>query len=233
MRSPIHAATVSVSRCLVFNDLDHGRRSVEDGHGSAPALGKSVNVGNGLRQQAVGLRPDLVRGAVVDPQRVRPAAYINAERLPRKRRLEDALAKIASEKQAIRPPCRKRREKTHRSDAQVLRLIGNDKVEGPHVLSDNSAVSRAKTPGQVINPRASSAARRALKIAQSCSRCFPPILVLRPRRGYIPVCLPALQVPGINDIRPFVKKKFRTEAEAPSFFAASASMRLEHSRPTG
>ena len=52
-------------------------------------------------EQEVGLRSDLVRGTVVDPQRAGTAANVNAERLPGERLLEDPLAQVAGEEEAI------------------------------------------------------------------------------------------------------------------------------------
>ena len=60
-------------------------------------------------EQAVGLRADLVRGAVVDAQGARAAADVDAERLPGERLLEDALAEVAGEEEGVRAVRRRAR----------------------------------------------------------------------------------------------------------------------------
>src|SRR5690606_4251636 len=75
--------------------LDLGIWAVEHRDRAAPILLVLVNVLHGLRHQPVGGLPDLVRRSVIDLERARAPANIDAKLLPRKRFLEDALPKVA------------------------------------------------------------------------------------------------------------------------------------------
>ena len=71
-------------------------RAVEHGDRIAPVLAVAVHVRHLGPEQSISLHADLVRGAVVDAQRVGPAPNIDAKRPPRERLLKDPLAEIAS-----------------------------------------------------------------------------------------------------------------------------------------
>ena len=86
---------------------------------SLPVLGVAVHIGHLRAEQAVGLRADLVRGAVVDAQGARAAADVDAERLPGERLLEDALAEVAGEEEA-RWAVRRRAPPRNRSWATLM-----------------------------------------------------------------------------------------------------------------
>ena len=81
-------------------------------------------------QQPVGLAADLVGGPVVDAQRARATADVDAERLPRERLLEDALPEVAGEEQRVGPAAAKGGEEPQLRHAEVLRLVDHDEVEG-------------------------------------------------------------------------------------------------------
>ena len=74
-------------------------------------------------QQPIGLRPDLVRGPVIDSQRGRTPPNIDAERLPGERLLKDPLAQVAGEEEAVRASRPESRQKSQLRNADILRLI--------------------------------------------------------------------------------------------------------------
>src|SRR6516225_8658565 len=113
----------------IGEDLDRWGWAVEDGHGTAAVLGIAVDIRDRGWQQPVGLRANLVRRAVVDAERMRSAADINAEREPRERLLKDALSEIAGKEQAVRAVRSERREEPQFGDLDILRLIDNGKIE--------------------------------------------------------------------------------------------------------
>jgi len=67
--------------------------------------------------------------AVVDAQRRRATADIDAQRFPGKRLLEDPLADVACEEERVRTPRTERREETQLSDTYVLALIDDSIVK--------------------------------------------------------------------------------------------------------
>src|SRR5690606_35852833 len=96
----------------------------------APGLDVAVNVRDFGAQQAVGARPDLVRRAVVDAQRARASSYVNAEGQPGEGLLEDALAEVAGEEEAVATPGAESCQEAQLGDAEVLRLVHDCVVEG-------------------------------------------------------------------------------------------------------
>src|SRR5207249_2986967 len=89
----------------------------------------TVYIADRASQQPVRLRADLMRRAVVDPERRRPAPYVHAQRFPRKRLLENSLPEIAREKQTVRAILPQRRQKPKLRDAHVLRFIHHREIE--------------------------------------------------------------------------------------------------------
>jgi hypothetical protein len=73
---------------------------------------------------------DLVRCAVIDAQRERAVADIEAERLPGEWLLKDALAKIPGEEKAVAAPCCHGGEEPRLGHTQILRLVDHDEVVG-------------------------------------------------------------------------------------------------------
>ena len=80
-------------------------------------------------QQSIGLRTNLMRGPVIHPQRARSSANVDAELLPREGLLEDALAEIAGEEEAVGTATAEGGQKAQLGDADVLRLVDDDVVE--------------------------------------------------------------------------------------------------------
>ena len=180
-------------RPRVSSDADRRRRAVEHRDRVAPVLAVAVDVGDLGAEQAVGLLPDLVRGAVVDAQRARAAADVDAERLPGERLLEDALAEVAGEEQARSaglPPraARKRSWATPRSCASSTTTKSKG---GAAVRSAMRAASAVNSSGSVISLRSSGRrgpARRSTRAPRAGFR--QPRLPAEP--GDVAVGLPGL-----------------------------------------
>ena len=109
--------------------LNCRRRTVENGNRIAAVLAVAIHVGHDGAEQAIRLRADLVRGAIVDAQSARAAANIDAERLPRERLLEDALAEVAGKEQRIGTAAAQRGQEPQVGDADILRLVHDREVE--------------------------------------------------------------------------------------------------------
>ncbi len=143
----------------------------------------AIDIGDFRPQQSVRLHPDLVGGAVIDMQRARAAADIDAERLPGKGLLEDALAQVAGEEQAVGALAAQRGEKAQLRDADILRFIDHDVFEGRMLPLPDSPARRLNMPARVMAPCAARRARTAAKIDQrAMARCASGKRVFLPRR---------------------------------------------------
>jgi hypothetical protein len=143
-----------------------------------------------------------VGGAVIDAQGPGAPADIDAERLPGEGLLEDPLAQIAGEKKAVRPARPERGEKPQLGDADVLRLVHNGKVERRMVTLRKPGSETAEQAGggdqaPVVQAGADAIEDRPeadpLRLRQARLTAQPPD---------VPVRLPALQLPGVNDRLP-------------------------------
>ena len=168
----------------------------------------SVTVGT---EQAVRLRADLVGGAIVDAQGARAAADVHAERLPRERLLEDALAEVAGEEQSVGPPAAQRGEEPKVGDADVLRLVHDREVEH-HLLGLRD---RRRERGEQLRVGDQPA---RLQPGTNALEDGPQHLALRfrePRLSAeardIAIRLPVLQLPGIDDLLPFREQEMLAE----------------------
>ena len=126
-----------------------------------------------------------MRGAVVDLERLRPAAHIDAEPGPGERLLEYPLPKIPREKKsasgARRRDCGKQAKFGH---AEILSLVHHNMREG---LAFPAGIVRRHL-GEDLRPSMEAAIIDCLSggseyRAKSLARCFAPIRFLRPRRG--------------------------------------------------
>ncbi len=88
-------------------------------------VGDSVHIGEHSGQQPVGVGADLVGGAIVDAQRLRLPPDVDAQRLPRERLLENALAKITGKEQPFGTFLCKGYEKQHLGHADILGLVAD------------------------------------------------------------------------------------------------------------
>lgn len=104
-------------------DQDGRFRAVEDGNDAAPLFRVPVHVGQLGTEEAVGLHADLVGRPVVDPQGPGAPPDIDAQRLPGEGLLEDSLAQVAGEEQAVRLSGPEGGEEPQLLDADVLRLV--------------------------------------------------------------------------------------------------------------
>ena len=118
-----------ISSLSVLQEPNRRRRAVEHGNGIAAVLAVAVHIRHDRPEQPVGLHADLVGGAVVDAQGARAAANIHAERLPRERLLEDALAEVAGEEERVGAASAQGGKEPQVGDADVLRLVHDRKVE--------------------------------------------------------------------------------------------------------
>ena len=112
------------------DDMNLRVRAVEHRDRPRPTLLVAVDIGDSAGQQPVGVGADLVGRAVVDPEGVRAAAQVDAERLPGEGLEKDALAEVAGEEKAVGSPGGLAREKAQLGDADVLGLVDDDEVEG-------------------------------------------------------------------------------------------------------
>ena len=119
----------SVSSAGESKVLTSGAGPIEHRHRRSALLRVAVDVGQLRRQEPVGLSPDLMRRAVVDPQRMGSPAYVDAERPPGERRLEYPLSEIPGEEQAVRPAPAQGRQEPQLRDADVLGLVDHAEVE--------------------------------------------------------------------------------------------------------
>ena len=158
-----------------------GCRSVEHRDRRSSPLRVAVHVGQLGRQEPVGLSPDLMRRAVVDPQRVGSPAHVDAERPPGERRLEDPLSEIPGEEKACsagprrgpretaaprrRRPGPRRSRSSRTVDAQPL--PSSPQAARTCRVPSTSPVRRAQTgPAK----RSTRAARAASRPSGSCGR---------------------------------------------------------------
>ncbi len=111
-------------------DFYGGVWAVEDGDGAAAILGVAVDVGDDGWEEAVGLTTDLVGGSVVDAEDVGAAADVNAERFPGKGGLEDALAEVAGEEEAVGLDAGEGGEEAELGDADVLGFVDDGEIVG-------------------------------------------------------------------------------------------------------
>ena len=154
---------------------------------------------------------DLVRRAVVDAQRERAAADIEAQRLPGEGLLKDALAKITGEEEAIAAPRSQGGEEPCLSHAKILRLIDHCKIVRPSATLGESI----RQPTEDIRPRHSAA------VSQPRTDTFedgPKGLALlaadpgfSPEARHVAVILPRPKLPSVHDVVPFSDQELRRE----------------------
>ena len=106
-----------------------GRRTVEDRDDAAPLIFQPISVAQHRRQQSIGGAADLLRSAVADFERVRPAPHIDAKARPGKRMLENPLAHVARQEQAICLRGRQSGEEPQLRRGEVLGFVDDDMVE--------------------------------------------------------------------------------------------------------
>jgi hypothetical protein len=103
-----------------------GRRAIKHRDGVGSVVAVTVNIRDAGAEQSICLHANLVRGPIVDSQGLAAAANVNAERLPRKRLLKDALRKVACEEQRVAPSeARNRICETLRSCASSITANSN------------------------------------------------------------------------------------------------------------
>ena len=133
MPSPSQVSTVwrteAASAATCGEGFHLGRRTIEDRDDAATLVLQPIGVAQHRGQQLVGGAPDLLRGAVADLERVRPAPHIDAQARPREGMLENALPNVARQEQAIRLRRRQGREKPKLRGRKILRFIDDDVVE--------------------------------------------------------------------------------------------------------
>ena len=194
----------------IGDGLDCRGRAVEHRHGAAAILGIAVDIGERGRQQPVGSSADLVRGPVVDAQRIGPAAHIDAERAPRKRLLEDPLSEIPGEEQAIRPFRGESGEKPQFGEPDILRLVDDDKIERRFVSGQvrGNATEQIR-PGDGLafgkaNPHAlENRPQHLALLAADAGLAAEP--------GDIAVVFPTSELPRVDDLAPFADQEPRRE----------------------
>jgi hypothetical protein len=157
----------------------------------------------------------MVRGAVVDLERGRAAADVDAKALPRERLLEDALAEIAGEEQRVRPVGRYRRQKPQLRHPEILRLVDHDMGK------------RLRRPVPVERSRRGEQARRrhqpALREALADPREHRPKALALPRTEPVFAAHPrhlrigcgAVDLPGVDDVGPLRDQELLGEAALP------------------
>ena len=179
---------------------------------SPPVLAVAVHVGHLRAEQAVGLLADLVRRAVVDAQGARAAADVHAERLPRERLLEDALAEVAGEEQRVGPSAAERGEEAQLRDAEVLRLVHDREVEGRRLAASPCASARACEHARLGDqPARLQSARAPARRSTTAPRAAPPAAASCGRGGDVAIRLPGVQLPGIDDLLPFGRQEVQAE----------------------
>jgi len=181
---------------------------------------------------AIAGRPGRESGgsAVVDAERVRSAADINAEREPRERLLEDALTAVASKEQAVRAGVNERGEKPQFGDSDILRLIDHGKIEWP----PTSGGDAFGDPPEQVSPGHGTA------FGKSCAhpiedgpkdlalRAADPGLAAEP--GDVAVLLPSSYLPGIDNLPPLAGQKPRCEMMPRDFGRGLPQQRVDQSR---
>jgi len=113
----------------IFQHPNIGRWPVKDGNGMAPIFHIPVHVRHFRTQQTIRLSPDLMRGAVVDPQSPGPAANIHAQRLPGKGGLKYPLTRITGKKEAVGSLTAYCRQKPQLGHTDILGLIHHGKIK--------------------------------------------------------------------------------------------------------
>ena len=104
--------------------------AIEGRNGIAPHFHVAVSGGEFGIQQFVGLTAYLMRGAIIDAQGKGTSPDIHSQRFPGERQLKNALSKITTEAEGIRPVCAECGYKAHLCIAQILRFIYNNKIKG-------------------------------------------------------------------------------------------------------
>jgi len=165
-------------------------------------LDEPVDVGHLGRQQAIRAFPDLMRGSVIDAQRERSAAQIDAHGLPGEGLLENPLPQIAGEEEPVRPAPRQSRDQACLGNTQVLAFVDHHVVERPSLVpaEDLGEATQRPRPGdEVTRPQLfadtceDAPDRLALALVQ-------PGLPPEPRNGT--VSLPTRDLPRVHDLAP-------------------------------
>ena len=153
-----------------------------------------------LWQKSIGLPPNLVRGPVIDAQGLGTPAHVHAQRAPRERRLENSLPQVPGEEQAAGPVTAQGGEKAEFGHADVLSLVNDAEIvrrmrrlrEMPFQKTEQAglreALSFAKGGPQLGKNRPQNGALRSCQTRLAAEPCD------------VPVVLPALELPGVDDV---------------------------------
>src|SRR5438132_8321887 len=152
---------------------------------------------------------DLVRRAVVDAQRVGPAANIDTERFPGEWLLKDPLTEIAGQEQPIGARGSDGGQKAQFGDADILRLVDDGEIEGSlgGMLGERAEHVR---PGDDVAPPKLGPHALEDRPQDLALLAADPRLATKTR--HVAISLPAVQLPGIDDIAPLAVEKAFCEA---------------------
>src|SRR6516165_4553836 len=184
---------------MVGEGFDHGFGAIEDRDCAAAALAIAVDIGEFRRQEPVGMAANLMRRSVIDAQRIGPAANIDAERFPGEWLLKYPLPEIAGQEQPIGARRSDGGQKAQLGDPDILRLIDDSEIEDPLAAADDLV----RQPAEHIRPGDDVALRQpGAHLLEDRPQAFP-LLAADPRlaaeAGHIAICLPTLQLPGIDE----------------------------------
>lgn len=110
--------------------VDRRHRPFKDRLDPGPVLLATVELQQARGQKAIGLAADLMRRAVVDLQPARASPDLHALGRPGKGGAEDPLADVAGEEEAVGLPRAGRPQEAELGEAEVLRLVDDDVIEG-------------------------------------------------------------------------------------------------------
>ena len=180
-----------------------GRRAIEHGNRVAAILGIAVHVSHHGTEQSIGLCADLVGGAVIDPQSSRSPPNVDAQALPGKWLLKDALSQVAGEKETIGATATQGSKKSEMSNTDILRFVHDYEVEYNLLVFGDG---RGQCGEQLCMCDQVAILQRGTNVLedepQHCAlRLRQPGLPAEPH--YIAVLLPGRQPPCIHDLFPF------------------------------
>src|SRR3954467_653090 len=196
---------------LVGDNGNGRRRSVEYRNRATPILIIPVDIDHGAWQQPVSLGPYLMRGTVIDPQHLRSTAYIDAERTPGERLLEDALTEIAGEEKAVGTPCAKRGEKPQFGDPDILRLVDNDEIKRRFAAANHVFGHPAEHVGPGKDAPLGETGTHPLENRPQDFALLAADPCFAAKAGDVSVILSSSQLPGIDNIGPLASQEARRE----------------------
>ena len=113
----------------VVQQSDFRNGTIEDRHRATTTFLYAIQIRNRRRKQAVCRCPDLMRSAIIYPQRMAAPPNVEAQLRPAEGETEYALPDIAGKKEGIVSPVAHRCEEADLRDGEILRFVDDNMFE--------------------------------------------------------------------------------------------------------